>query len=80
MWRLEDAACGSLTPAQADRVFFTSGNVSPIARALCAACPVRERCLAETLEAEGRLPASYRGGFRAGLSPVERTRLLEAVS
>ena len=45
------------------------------ARALCAACPVREDCLDDTMRAEGNAPASRRYGISGGYTSRERARL-----
>lgn len=73
-WRLDGAACAELTPAQSNRVFFTHGT-SPVARKLCASCPVQPECLAEVLEVERGLPLKFLIGFRAGLTCIERRAL-----
>lgn len=45
------------------------------AKALCAGCPVRERCLEDAMEAERSLSAQGRVTIRGGLTPSERTTL-----
>ncbi|MFD9306114.1 WhiB family transcriptional regulator [Streptomyces sp. NPDC060048] len=45
------------------------------ARTLCAACPVRLRCLSDALREEGQLSAAYREGIRGGLDPRQRATL-----
>ncbi|NUP19045.1 MAG: WhiB family transcriptional regulator [Streptomyces sp.] len=45
------------------------------ARAMCAACPVKDPCLAAALQEEGSDPPSHRAGIRGGLNPVERATL-----
>lgn len=45
------------------------------ARAMCAACPVRLRCLNEALREEGTAAPAYRSDIRGGLTPHERATL-----
>ncbi|MFE7097000.1 WhiB family transcriptional regulator [Streptomyces erythrochromogenes] len=45
------------------------------AKALCAGCPVRFRCLEEALREEGTTPPGYRSDIRGGLTPSERAAL-----
>lgn len=48
----QDAACGSLDSATADRLFFPDQPGRPTAdgRLLCRQCPVRDDCLVGALE------------------------------
>lgn len=45
------------------------------ARAMCAACPVKLRCLNEALREEGTAAPAYRSDIRGGLTPHERAAL-----
>jgi WhiB family redox-sensing transcriptional regulator len=45
------------------------------ALAVCAPCPVRERCLAEALEEEGGRNTGDRHGIRGGMTPTGRQKL-----
>lgn len=53
------------------RIFHTV--VAP----LCAACPVKDICLATALEEEGDEGPAFRSGVRGGLRPRERARLAQ---
>lgn len=51
-WRL-NARCNSLTPEQADKLFFPSSGGKPTkAEIFCGRCPVRSICLREAIEKE----------------------------
>ncbi|WP_327066777.1 WhiB family transcriptional regulator [Kitasatospora sp. NBC_01302] len=45
------------------------------AKAICAACPVRQFCLDDAMRQEGGIAAEGRHGIRAGLTPAERHNL-----
>ncbi|MFG2359342.1 WhiB family transcriptional regulator [Streptomyces sp. NPDC048521] len=65
------AACRGLDPA----LFYPAKDQAEQARrarAVCAACPVLEACLAATLEDEKRLGPYDREGIRGGLNGRER--------
>lgn len=46
------------------------------ARAACDRCPVRVACIADEVE----FPLDWVSGFRGGLSPAERRRVVEAAA
>lgn len=52
--------------------FPESGTAAGPARRICAACPVRARCLADAMVKESGLSYSFRTGILGGLSPWER--------
>lgn len=68
----EQAAC----KGQPLDLFFSEadGKVTE-AKRICARCPVRKKCLAETLRAED----GSRYGISGGLTPTERTELVNAM-
>ncbi|MFD3777324.1 WhiB family transcriptional regulator [Streptomyces sp. NPDC058612] len=61
------AACRNRAPE------FASSTGAALA--MCAACPVRNPCLAEALKEEGTTTAYYREGIRGGLNEAERAAL-----
>lgn len=63
---MDDAACAHIGTEQ---WFPAKGAPSRPAKKICAACPVREQCLAYALE------NNIHDGIYGGLSPVERRRL-----
>jgi hypothetical protein len=67
----EQAACRNLDP---DLFYPAKGDAEQAgrARAVCAGCPVREACLASTLEDEKLLGPYDREGIRGGLDGRER--------
>jgi WhiB family redox-sensing transcriptional regulator len=69
---LDRAACRDLPPS---RFFPESGEQSKAAeaKAVCAACPVRERCRDLAVKAAGSLDADH--GIFGGTLPAERSRL-----
>lgn len=52
---------------------FYSGRSCREAKAICAECPVRERCLEVCLEEESQ-PGEKRWGVRGGMTAIERSR------
>jgi WhiB family transcriptional regulator, redox-sensing transcriptional regulator len=67
------AACGSLPPRKADRLFFPKqGQSSKAARVICARCPVRAECLAYAIEKREAF------GIWGGTSERERRSLRKA--
>lgn len=70
-WRAH-AACAGLEVS----MFFTERTGT--AHAVCAACPVREQCLADALDAERQVSIQEIFGVRGGMSAVGRRRLLAA--
>ena len=68
-WKL-DGACATLTPAEADRLFFSAGRVPNQATDMCGRCPVKERCRGE---AERNREAFGVWGGESG--PVRAARL-----
>lgn len=42
-WKTQ-GACATLTPAEADALFFTDGRTPKRAYALCGSCPVIDQC------------------------------------
>lgn len=67
------AACASLPPRKADRIFFPKrGGSSTEARKICAGCPVRETCLEWAIEND----IEY--GIWGGASVRERRAMREA--
>lgn len=66
----ERARCKTLTPEQADEIFFPkAGGKSNRAKEFCHGCPVEKECLQDTL-AKGGV------GFWAGTTEPERNRMV----
>lgn len=62
----DDATCRG----KATDIFFPPvGRNATEAKAICAACPVREACLTEALATES---VNHRFGVRGGMTPAER--------
>lgn len=73
---MADAACGDGPQS----VFFIEGKGHGsrpyhAARAICAECPVRQRCLDYAMAVEGDASGHDRFGVWGGLSPAERAEL-----
>ncbi|MBB1252886.1 WhiB family transcriptional regulator [Streptomyces sp. OF3] len=68
-WTQRAACAGTYDGMTAERT--EHANIR-LARAVCAACPVREPCLADALAAEGLTGPGQRWGVRGGLTPRER--------
>lgn len=63
---MDDGLCAQTDPA----LFFPESGESPrLARSICAACPVRDLCLAWALEHDERF------GVWAGTTPTQRKKL-----
>lgn len=74
-WHQEAACVGHPVdwwfPTEADR----SAERWDAGRLVCRSCPVREQCLAESLQDEAGKPRSLLFGMRGGLSPAQRERV-----
>lgn len=66
--------CKALTPAEADRVFFTAKGRRE-AKRLCAGCPAREVCLGRALDAEAGDDSRIRYGVYGGVTGPERAKI-----
>ncbi|MFF2964286.1 WhiB family transcriptional regulator [Streptomyces sp. NPDC057963] len=75
-WRAK-GACTSLL----DLFFPVTEDVrsAEAARAVCARCPVRPRCLEEAMLEERSDDEHRRAGVRGGLTPAERARLARRI-
>lgn len=69
VWQAK-ALCKNYDP----RIFFTKKNVL-VAKAICAECPVREKCLDWTLVLEKGGSTTARAGIYGGLSPNQRGKI-----
>ncbi len=76
-WQTRGACIG-----RPERWFFPDGG-GPNAnhayakgRRVCARCPVRDRCLADAMRAEGWLEVQWRFGMWGGKTPSERVELM----
>ena len=69
---MADAVCAQTDP---ELWFPERGEPAHAARAICATCPVRERCLAWAMAQEGDLPRAYRHGIWGGTTPGERVAM-----
>lgn len=73
-----DAVCAQTDP---ELFFPNKGNSPKAAKAVCATCPVRLKCLEYALSfesGEAGVPTSYaQVGIYGGLSAIERRRLLQ---
>jgi WhiB family redox-sensing transcriptional regulator len=65
------AACAGVST---DVFFPVRGASYAAAKAICARCPVTERCRAEIDRVEGHLPLADAAGLYAGETPGERRR------
>jgi hypothetical protein len=75
-WR-DFAACSTVDP----EIFFPKPGdrrVAEQARAVCASCPVRRKCLTDILRAEGGRGPENRHGVVGGKSPKQRYLLYVA--
>ncbi|MFE5675082.1 WhiB family transcriptional regulator [Streptomyces erythrochromogenes] len=68
-----DTPWWALAECRGKRRSFESNEAT--ARAMCAACPVKARCLDEALQEEGAVSPAYRDGIRGGLNPSQRAAL-----
>lgn len=67
-WRL-DAKCASLSPDEADALFFGERGSKPHkAKVFCTGCPVRMQCLSEAIVNKAQ-------GFQLGLTEDERRHM-----
>lgn len=71
----ESAACADADPS----LFFLSAARwrDTDAKSLCAACPVAEPCLRETMAAEKDGQSGARSGIFGGLNPTDRARIAQ---
>lgn len=74
----ERAACVGVADPD---MFFPIGEMHPTAAlTICAACPVRNDCLAWTLSVEAGKSLYERHGVFGGLTPLERVKLAGATA
>jgi WhiB family redox-sensing transcriptional regulator len=62
-------------PTRADATSPAAGGAYGRARAICNSCPVRARCLEETLAVEADAGINLRVGMFGGKTPEERVQL-----
>ncbi|GAA3717944.1 WhiB family transcriptional regulator [Streptomyces tremellae] len=72
------AACRSISPTTMFPSNERDGRAVAAAKAFCAVCPVRDRCLAAALAEEDGHNRDRRSGIRGGLTSTERVRLAAA--
>lgn len=75
----DDALCREVGadlffPADADDGNYRTHRYTE-AKAVCAACTVRQECLESAMAREGDTSHQYRGGLWGGLSPEQRAAL-----